>query len=390
VLKAEFTPGKTERRVDMKARQYGGRVTRVREYLNDVIDELGPNPIDFLLAKGQRRKELLLEAIPMTVTATQLRDATGREDIREVQGHALEVISAYTKDLFDERTGVNRALKEAQTGVMRLIDTLPPEAPDGEWAGEVARREQEMKRLETVHLARRQSLTQASAEVLTRLRDQATNTIQQLTDDAEASIRAIRTKLDEQINRLKDEGRAAIEEERTQERRALEQLSADLEPVFQEALRTHERAKTMHEQSVRAEGARALLRTMQEEMAQQGEASAKLTAALDGLNALKDELTRDLPIAGLEVKDGDILLHGRSIDVINEASRVMLAAQLAKLRVGPLGLIVIDGLERLDRTTQQEFFRIFGQDETVQLIGAEVADPTDEHPETDTFHVMKG
>jgi hypothetical protein len=101
--------------------------------------------------------------------------------------------------------------------------------------------------------------------------------------------------------------------------------------------------------------------------------SAKYTHVIGQLEQLKAQLLGKLPIDGLSVVDGDILIGGIPFDRINTARKVQMAIEVAKLRCGNLPLIAVDGIEALDSET----FRIFAQEAEksgCQFIVARVTD----------------
>ena len=83
--------------------------------------------------------------------------------------------------------------------------------------------------------------------------------------------------------------------------------------------------------------------------------SERLSGALTGLDNLKENLLKELPIQGLEIRDGEIYCKNIVFDKLNTAEQVKIAVEVAKLRASELGIICVDGIERLDRDTFNEF-----------------------------------
>jgi hypothetical protein len=102
--------------------------------------------------------------------------------------------------------------------------------------------------------------------------------------------------------------------------------------------------------------------------------SDKLTQALEGLEHLKEELTATLPIRGLEIRDGELYLDGIKFSRWNEARRVVTAIELAKLSSGNYGLVVMDGLERLNGETFEAFANHLMTDDTCQYAVTRISD----------------
>jgi len=103
--------------------------------------------------------------------------------------------------------------------------------------------------------------------------------------------------------------------------------------------------------------------------------SKTFTAALDNLTQFKSDLLEKLPIPGIEIQNGEILVDGIPFDRINESRKVRLAIEIAKLRLGTLRLVIVDGLERLDSKTFEAFAAEIQSDaHDVQFVLARVTD----------------
>jgi hypothetical protein len=62
--------------------------------------------------------------------------------------------------------------------------------------------------------------------------------------------------------------------------------------------------------------------------------------------------------------DGDLFLGGIPLARWNEAVKVQRAMDIAKLSAGTLGLIIVDGLERVDGVTFEAFVNFVRDDES--------------------------
>lgn len=72
------------------------------------------------------------------------------------------------------------------------------------------------------------------------------------------------------------------------------------------------------------------------------------STAIDNLQAFKIEILNNMPIKGLEVRDGDIYLDNVQFDRLNTQTQVDLAIDIALMRVGELQMMCVDGLELMD------------------------------------------
>jgi hypothetical protein len=228
------------------------------------------------------------------------------------------------------------------------------------------------------------------------LRDESTSEIKQLGEEALDQINALEADATAKINRIRAEAEAQIEAvqsalsldvkrvtaghdtaRHTIEQRLLNNLQEhddQVKTAREEHVANKQHATTMVEMDAKAESARQLLDTMQLDHARLLTESKDLTKAINGLDSLKDTLAKSLPIQGLEVRDGELSLFATPLARWNDSVRVQLAIDIAKLSAGNLGLILVDGLERLDQETFEAFVEYAQSDETVQFIVSRVTE----------------
>lgn len=335
-----------------------GRISKPASYIRTLADALSLNPVRFLTAARKERVDQLLQAIPMQVTADQITFvptlALSGVDLDE---HALTVIGKIHKAIYDQRTGVNRAEKEKRGTIKQMTETLPEDAPEGNW-GDVlqqattaftALQDERSKRFKVIE-------TWADAQAK-QAEDACQQHIEEVKAELEKAIEKLRTDAQIEIDRTRAERDAvvkAVEGGREERRATVEQEYRPREDELKEKIG---QAKAMVEQHTKAESTRQFIAQLTQEADQLAEGASKLTLALGRLEALKAGLLQRLPIPGLEVKDGDIFVDGIPFDRVNTAKKVQLAIEVARLRAGSLGLVAVDGLECLDPKTFEAFRR---------------------------------
>lgn len=345
-----------------------GKISKPAAYIQKLVDALSLNPVEFLTAKADARVDLLLKAIPMTVTADQLKFLPVAVLYNaNLNGHALPVLEKLAKAVYDLRTGVNRAVKEKRDTVKTLSEGLPSDAPGGEnWADVLQKVTGEYRELQRSTQLRIDGIKadcttaiQGQRELFAGKRDgvkaEVESKIDQLRREFEIAAQKIRDDGEIEISRCMSESEKSISEAETHKNEALKAVDDDYQPKFADVNRRLGEAKAKHEEHVRSESTRNLI-SEQKGGAEKLEAEGKkLTAALDGLEALKLTLCSELPIKGLEIKENEIYLDGIVFDRVNLSRKVRLAIELAKLRAGTIPLIVCDGLEILDKNTFDTF-----------------------------------
>jgi hypothetical protein len=348
-----ITPAKSETQV--KHPQFG-KISKSAAYIKKLVDALSLNPIQFLSAPKKDRVDQLLQAIPMQVTADQLgfvpQVALAGIDLDR---HALEVIGKIGGAIYDLRTGVNRAEKEKRATAKQMTETLPADAPKGDWSDILQATNEEYRQLYKSTREHLDAIEKASQEK----QDAAAHTSNAHCDD-------VRAELERTIERLRADAQIEIDRTRAEFQeicRKAEDLAKERIKIAEQEYRPKEadlkerigQAKAMVEQHAKAESTREFIAQLTKDADQLEAESSKLTHAMGRLEILKASLLEKLPIEGLEVREGDIYVGGIPFDRVNESKRIRLAIEIAKLRAGNLGLVAVDGLECLDPKTFEIF-----------------------------------
>lgn len=350
-LRENLAPGKQERTV---IHPQLGPVRRPKTFIDSLITPSSFNPAEFLTAKGERQKELALQAIPVSVTAEQLQEATGYKPAFPIPAmmHGLQAIASHQKTLYDTRTNVNRDLKQATATVKSLQESLPEDPAEGDWPSEISHLEEALETLEFAHRTKSIACQRETGEALRASAGELESCIAARKDAVQREIDAIRQALNADLSELAHHAVERDDNIRAQSDAAQKSLD-DLYVPQREALLTEKsHAQTMVDQHVRAESACKLLEKNAKQASMLKTESERLTAALKNLDAFKAEVTATLPIADLEIGTDGLIYKGFPLHRNAESSRVMLAVELAALQAGKLGLILVDGVECLDSSTQ--------------------------------------
>jgi DNA repair exonuclease SbcCD ATPase subunit len=333
-----------------------GKVSKPQEYIDRLIDGLSVDPVAFLTAKPKDRLATLLEAMPLRITADQIGflpvDVVKNLDLEQ---HALEVLGRAHQALYDERTGVNRLQKDKAATARQMQESLPENPPEGDWktAYESAQKEESQLRLKALRLV------EATKEECL---------------EAKAGIeRALQEAIQEATAKLRQEADAAkLKTEQDRDQR-LKGLQAEHGPRLNELAARMTEAQTMLAQSEKAEGARKMVRSLEAEGGELEKHSKRLSEALDKLTALKSSLLEKTPIRGVEIREGDISVEGVPFAKVNEARRIQIALEVARLRAGELPLVLVDDAEHFD-SINMEKFRNAAAKAGLQIVAAKVCD----------------
>lgn len=341
----------------------GKKVPRPQEAIQALTDMLSVNPIDFLRAPKKDRVRVLLEAMPIELDEARLAEIAGIEVSAQPGLHALHVIETVAKQVYDLRTGTNRAIKEKEATINQLRQAIPA-APAGLDGDENA--------LET-QLAAMDDVKQAEmdriATKLVGIRNDAQQRLDSLRADLQVQIDALKATAQVEADQIKETLAATEQAAATQRERQTQRFADERAPVAQQLAMIRSN-RDLHARRAQTLDTIHILSTELEELQEE---TAGHTQALDGIAQYKSDLLTNLPIPGVEVKDGEIYRAGVPLDRLNTAQQVDVAVEVAKLRAGGLGVICVDGIELLD-TEAYEAFRDRALESGMQLFVSKVTD----------------
>lgn len=325
--------------------QGGQKQKRPTDIIKELTDLLSVNPVDFLRAPKKNRVQVLLDTMPIEVDAEKLSKISGVPVDPAAAENGLAVLEMVRKQVFDDRTGTNRAIKEKDATINQLRLAIP-EAPGGFDGSEdelIAKVEQadqerdaELKRIST----KLEGIKDGNRQKIDEIRSEAQRKIDEIKAKAMADVEAI------QAEERRIEGLASQQREKT--------IAKHTETVapLREALATIRANREAH---AKRQQTLEVINQMERDLEQLVEDADKQTKAIADIEAYKNELLESLPIPGLEVRDGEIYRHGIQFDRLNTAQQVEIAVEIAKLRAGELGVVCVDGLELLDKEAFEAF-----------------------------------
>jgi len=312
----------------------GELIKKPQSILNDLTDVLSTNPIEFITAKPKERTQLMLDAVPIKVGENELKNVLNGTmeiaNINDFNQHGLQVIDYAHLNIFNERTLINRQIKEKTATIKDMtIDEIP---------------------------------------------------LNISIDDLKEQLREIENSIDEARNK-KDDYLQSIRNKEAEEienvRKKYELQRQNLNDKFNENLNGKLTEKANLEAKFNSYAEFDSMRRIVEQNKRQLELlnadSSSLSEALKKLDEYKSSLLKELPIDGLEVKDGEIYFDNVPFDRLNTAKKVDIAIEIAKIRVGDLKLICVDGLEVFDNETLLEF-KTKAEESDLQMFVTKVTD----------------
>lgn len=323
----------------------GSKEKRPTDVLKGITDMLSINPVDFLRAPKKDRVRVLLETMPIKVDTARLAEISGVPVTADPDAHGLAVIDLVRKQVYDDRTGTNRAVTEKEATINQ-IELAMPDAPAG-----VTGSEDEIRAQLAEATSTRDTELNRITTKLSGLQQESSDKIAKMRADAQAQIDAINAKLAADVEAERASFANIADKAGKQRELTLTRYTEAATPLEQAlaVIRENRAAVAKREQAVET------VEKMREELQDLKDDAARQTQALADIDAYKIELLASLPIPGLEVIDGELFRDGVAFDRLNTAQQVDIAVEIAKLRAGELAICCVDGLELLSSEAFEEF-----------------------------------
>ena len=311
----------------------GKELPRAASMLKDAIDDLAVNPIKILTANAKERVKLLLDSVEMEIPRKEIEEITGIEISAGDTRHPLHIIQEQRQKVFDERTDNNRFLKEKVTMVDKMREGIPFKKDDTSYEEQVGELEYKVEELEA-----------ANKKVKDEAYGEMHDTLDKLKAEEEEEIEKVRAHYRELAESARQGATDKVEKVTGENNADLVKLSAELADA---------RAKA--DQAEKLAGQIEYVKEGEQEIKAMEKDSETLTKQLEKLDKLKAGMLENLPIEGLEVKEGDLYLDDVPFDSVNKAKRVQFALTVAGMRSAECPIVCVDNLEALDA----ESFEIF-------------------------------
>lgn len=316
-------------------------VKKPQTFLDNLIGPFIFNPIDFFKSKGRERRELLLSAIPHQITIDQFGALLGSsyadmfmstvtEEIN-FDRHSLEVLEDIKRIVYDARAEKNRDVTRLEKSIEQDKAEIPDtfdgsKFEDFNLEGKVDEMNIAIQKLEKID-SRKAEIYQCGSAI---------NIAERGLDNLKKQIEAKEI----EIQSYKD--------------RKLK-LTEEIEPFDCDSL--SEIPAMIKAEIAEYESCREVTHRLDDINRRSGEANKEKEAAqvIDGLyKYLNNEVskkileTMDLPIEGLELADGEILVNGVALDKLATSEQMRLSIKIARALAGELKIICIDRCESLD------------------------------------------
>lgn len=401
LARRRMTPTKSDVSVTRDAESdHSAKLAKPTTLLAEILGSAPLDVVGLVLEKDKKkRRELVMQALPVRVTVEQLRRWIPKlPDSHPCQGHGLEVVAKLRQGAYERRTAANKAAEQAartfeheDAHAKRMRDQVPAGAGDHAAAadafdlatkrlhGLTARREAaagaearlaglrtqvETKRAEAVACTKRAGIRPTAEQLSAAREDCAALTehvaaMQRKLDEAQADLREAE-RMRAQLEQGEAEFVASTEEAQRAEREALElekSLDSAVDRVSDEEIAAAQRDKDAAQRALQAAADLETANKAEQIATQARQAMEDAKAEAARIDKLVQVLTTEAPaiilkesggVEGLEIDGDDIRLNKVSLDHCCGAERMSFAAEIAKALTPNADFLVIDGLERID------------------------------------------
>lgn len=394
--------------IDRKARTEKGSVVKVRdgrmvqtrpaEFLSQIFTPLQLDPVKFTQLSRQEKNREILSLIEFPWDMEWIRAQFGEipQGVNYAQ-HILQVladIQAENGHYFQSRQALNRDIRNKQAFIADIAKDIPPGYDYEKWNGyPVSEKYRELEGLRgrNSQIQRARAFLDNQQDKLRGLRGEHDMAVAA----ADREIATEREQLGADISRMEAQLQAAREklaglDQRRRERLEVldaelkakqAKLDADLGVAAEYAGMELTDVSALAAELDTAEVMRKHLNEYQRMVAMQAEVE-QLTARSEELTR-KIELARELPgkiletatipIRGLTVEDGIPLINGLPISNLSDGELLELCVDITVSKPGQLGIILVDGAERLDDRSRAALYQRC-KDKGLQLIATRVSD----------------
>lgn len=332
-------------------------------YLEQMFDFSAFNPLELLEPK--KRSEAIMKSIEIKVTPEMLAEKLGVavEALPPVDfnQHGLKVIEDLHKYYFNRRAEANKATVEKknrwETYKKDLKDTdVEPKFTRLQITAKRTALDKKQTKLDTEHGAAKQQVETDKTERANLYN--YNKELEQIDRDIVEIEKTLQT-----AKARRQKGQEIVDElTKKLEKNPAPDLSGF--NTAAEAIKTERQALISAEREIEAYEAvsknREMVGTLETEFKTAQEFSDKLDKVVGMLHSdLKKELMSksEMPIKGLEYKDGSFLIDGTPVDNLSTSLAMKLAVSVARKLCKKTKFICLDGAERLDKESYEQLIK---------------------------------
>ena len=355
---------------------------KTESFLREIFTELQLNPVEFAAMDSKEQNRIILDLIEFKWNMEWIKAQFGEipPEVNYDQNilcvlHDIQSEEGY---YFQKRQDINREMRNKQAFIEELGKELPQGYNAAQW--QEANLGDLYKKIEVIR-SKNEWIEKAKRAVASRENKirgfAASHEIEKAVIDKETA--STRFSLEKQIFEMHNRIKAMQKEMETLEDKRASRLELakktfdsmvaefDGEVKQYEDLAKQEPASfaDLQEEAENTEKMKAFVNEfnrmigLQKDVEDLRKDTESLTAKIEKARALPGEIlaNANLPIEGLEIKNGVPLINGRPISNLSEGEVFELCVDVAVRREGSLKLLLLDGMEKLNATDRDKMYK---------------------------------
>lgn len=315
----------------------GATIPKAATYIKEIVDSVGVNPISLLTAAPRDQVDILLSSIVLSFPGEELSEILGQEILPAEGRSSIAVIDGHRKSLYDTRAGINRSIKEKEVMVDQLRETIPEGEVGVDLEEKLSALEREKTAKERALISEQEAVGKKQGDDMIELTNKTNERIMEINKRMQAEVDNVQENKETVSKSIRDDAEAACAKIRVTHKPAIEDLAGRIAVLKEKVFN-----------SGKVQAALEFIGQGEKDIEARETESNSLSEKITSLDALKVELLKNIPIEGLEIKDGEMLLDGIPFETVNEAKRIQFCLTVAGMRESELPLVCVDGLEALD------------------------------------------
>jgi energy-coupling factor transporter ATP-binding protein EcfA2 len=389
---------RTTKADSIKVRDGNMLQTRPAEFLSGIFTPLQLNPVEFCQLSRQEKNRVILSLIEFKWDMNWIREQFGEiPQGVDYSKHILEVladIQAENGTYFQSRQNLNRDIRNKLAFVADIAKDVPANYDATKWEAypvsekyrdlaEIKKKNNDIERarafkssyddkIRGIEGTRDVAISAIDREIAQE-RTNLTGTIERLRAEikaAEDKLAGLAQRREERVTVAQSEYEAAVA--KLDKDVGVAEKYAGMEPTDTTALAAEiETADAMRQhlnEYKRMVG-------MQDEIDAMQVQAEELTRKIELARELPSQILAKstIPVAGLTVKDGIPLINDLPISNLSDGELLELCVDITVSKPGQLGIILVDGAERLDKVSRERLYAKC-KEKGLQLIATRVSD----------------
>ena len=372
--------------------------SRPAEFLSTIFTPLQLNPVEFTQMSRQEKNRVILSLIDFPWDLNWIREQFGEiPQGVDYSKHILEVLNDIQAEkgvYFQSRQNVNRDIRNKQAFIADISKDIPEGFDYKRWDEyPVSDKYHELSKLQErnglIERARgfkaayddkyrgiqgQRDMDAAAVESeIANKREYYTGTIERLRAEMKAAEESLanlnQRKADKMavVNANFDAAVAKLNKDTGVANQYADQQLADTSALAAEIDTAEKMRKHLNEYK--------RMTDMQTEVEKLSEISDEYTRKIDLARELPAQILAkaSIPIEGLTVENGVPLIHGLPVSNLSDGELLELCVDISTCKPGQLGIILVDGAERLDSESRQKLYDRC-KEKGLQLIATRVTD----------------